>query len=145
MDEALTCLLNTYVRIQFDGEEEGDDEDVRFMKQLLDRGACFWFRQQDERSSSIVALVEWVIFLGSQNHFFPFWEFSSYFCYPLLREDGLVRERLFVSITFDRRRVAPLSCLAARRIPRSEKASEVPQGLRSIIEAHQELKSQLEQ
>ena len=132
LDEALNCLLNSCVRLQHSFYRREDD--VRFLKQLLDRGASLLFRGADERSSSIAALLDCARIQGG---YFPLSEFSSYICCPLFHK---YRER---KISFDSRRLAALSCLAARKIPRSENASELPQGLRSFIEAHQELQSQL--
>ena len=130
LDEALNCLLNNCVRLRH-GHSEND---VRFLKQLLDRGASLWFRGADERSYSIAALLDCVRYLYG---YFRLSEFSSYICCPLFHEYGCR------GISFDSRRLASLCCLAARNIPRSKNASELPPGLRSFIEAHQELQLQL--
>ena len=132
LDEALNCFLNNCVRTQHRFHRQGNG--VQCLKQLLDRGACLWFKGADERSSSIAALLECVRYrIGN----FPLSEFCSYMCCPVRHEYG------YREINFDSRRLAPLCCLAARKIPRSQNASEVPPGLRFFIEAHQELQFRL--
>ena len=132
LDEALNCLLNNCVRTKhnFGRHEDG----VQFLKQLLDRGASLCFRGADERSSSIAALLTCDEYYRG---LFPLSEFSSYICCPLFNNRG------YSKISFDSRRLASLSCLAARKIPRPENASELPPGLRFFIEAHQELQFRL--
>ena len=107
LDEALNCLLNNCVRTKH-GFYHRKEEYVRFLKQLLDRGASLWFRGSDERSSSIAALLKCVRY---RSGYFPLSEFSPYICCPVFHEYGDPR------ISFDSRRSAPLSCLAARKIP----------------------------
>ena len=52
LDEALNCLLNNCERTRYSFLDR-EEEDVRFLKLLLDRGASLWFRGADERSSSV--------------------------------------------------------------------------------------------
>ena len=140
LDEALNCLLNNYVRFRCLSIRLRHNfnrllaEDVTFLKRLLDRGASLWFREADERSSSIAALLERV---RDMEGYFSLSEFSPYICCPLFNEVGH-RE-----ISIDSHRLAPLSCLAAGKIPRSQDVSEVPRELRFYIEAHRELQFQL--
>lgn len=136
LDEAMNCLLNSVMRVSV--EDDGfysvflTDKTVQILKELLDRGASLFSRNPGEEKSSLGALVEFADVIARD---LPLSEFSSYICCPLVRSD--------LGVTFDARRLARLSCLAARRILPSTIDSEPFGKLRPFIEAHQELQSQL--
>lgn len=129
LDEVLNCLLNKFVRIQHSVCYRLQGNNVRFLKQLLDRWASLWFTAADERSSPIEALLSCVRF---EFWCLPLSEFTPYICCPVFHKYG------YREISFDSHRSAALCCLAARKIPRSGNSSKLPLGLRFFIEAHQE-------
>ena len=136
VEDTMNHLLNLYVDTNYGRYSTKGCTDVRFIKHLLDRGACLWFRGTGATSSSLVALIRWISILG----YVPFDEFRPYICCPLYYASRYRR----VTVDFNRLEVAPLGCLAARRIPRPLlQVLLLPPHLQSFIGAHRELQFSL--
>ncbi len=132
---ALNELLNAFLRTRHNRYNYYYDRvmNIPFLTELLDRGASLYFRDPDSKMSSVVALVA---FNDYHVDYFPISAFDRYLCCPLDYHSAKLTH-------FDPHRLAPLSCLAARRIPPSEIGVKLPIRLRSFIESHQELHAYL--
>lgn len=130
-DEALNCLLNI-MHLIFGSEGFPTDNFVRILKLLLKKGASWYFRDSDDECSSLTAFVSHVklVPIRSLSEVLPL------ICCPL-DPDG----RSCHKLNFDNYLVAPLSCLAARRIRPSCNEAELPVKLRPFVKTHQELQA----
>ena len=93
---------------------------------LLGRGASLYFGDLNQEIFSIGALVQLAKRHGDH---FPFSKFRPF------RKN---------TVTLDVTEPAPFYCLAAAAVTRSENDSELPDNIRSFIEAHRVLRRQIE-
>lgn len=134
LDEALSCLLNDLVRnytrqeVRYALSRDGVELCMRF----LTRGARFFFGVPDEEISSIATLLT----LAKRYPFeLPILDYSSHICCALSRDE--------LRVIFDNRRLAPLSCMVARKIPTLDKDLRLFRKVGAFVEFHQELRTLL--
>lgn len=122
-DEALNFIIN---RIGYIAPTYVDT-----VLELLQKGANLYFKDPDEKRSTLVALVTLCQRSESQAS-----KLAPHICCPMRYRGG--------KVNFDDRQVAWLSCLAARKASQGDDLiRRLPSKLRYFVEAHQDLEREL--